>query len=289
MAELFATSCKAEILALKPGNVHVHADGHGMTAQQFLVSAEVAAGPLTEAGLTVGERILGAVRATREAVGCNTNLGILLLAAPLVQAAEDARPGEPLRDAVGRVLDALTVDCAGRAYEAIRIASPGGLGSAEDHDVAEQPQVTLLEAMAAAAGRDRIARQYATGFADLFDIGASRIASMRLAAADPVRAVEAAYWDFLTAFEDSHVARKHGAATADWLVRSAREIRGRVEETEASPERRKIALDFDEDLKRRGVNPGTSADLSVCSLLAVLLEDRLSSATPAHPKGGSDG
>ena len=36
--------------------------------------------------LTVGERILSAVQATQEAVGLNTNLGIILLCAPMIQA-----------------------------------------------------------------------------------------------------------------------------------------------------------------------------------------------------------
>jgi triphosphoribosyl-dephospho-CoA synthase len=284
-SSLFAAACRAEILALKPGNVHVHADGHGMTAAQFIESAEVAAPALARRGCDVGTRILDAVAATRAAVGCNTNLGILLLSAPLLQAADDARPSERLEPALARVLDALDLAAAERAYEAIRIAAPGGLGRAERHDVAARPEVGLREAMAAAAERDRIAAQYATGFADVFGIGARSVKAARRAGADPVGAVEAAYWDFLTAFEDSHVARKHGADTAAWLLACAREIRGRVHETPSSPEGRKIALEFDRDLKLRGINPGTSADLSVASLLAVLLEDRLSSATPPQPHG----
>ncbi|WP_211115522.1 triphosphoribosyl-dephospho-CoA synthase [Arenibaculum pallidiluteum] len=283
VAELFVASCRAEILALKPGNVHVHADGHGMTAQQFLDSAEAAAPPLTAPGRTVGERILDAVRATRAVAGCNTNLGIVLLTAPVAQALEEARPGEALRQPLARVLDGLTVGSAEKAYEAIRIASPGGLGRSGNHDVAEKPRVTLLAAMQEAAGRDRIAAQYAGHYADVFEIGMRAVEDSRQAAADPVRAVEAAYWDFLTAFEDSHVARKHGNATAAWLLRGAREIRGRLDETASPLERKRIALEFDEDLKRRGINPGTSADLAVCALFAVFAEDRLSSATPSHP------
>ena len=33
----------AELEALKPGNVHIHAGGHGMTVRDFLMSAEAAA------------------------------------------------------------------------------------------------------------------------------------------------------------------------------------------------------------------------------------------------------
>jgi len=50
-------------------------------------------------------------------------------------------------------------------------ASPGGLGRAERYDVFKPATVTLREAMAEAADRDRIARQYVTDFADVFGLG----------------------------------------------------------------------------------------------------------------------
>jgi len=63
-------------------------------------SAQVAAGPLSVAGARVGRRIFGAVEATRAAVGRNTNLGIILLCAPLAAAAEER--ASDLRAAVKR-------------------------------------------------------------------------------------------------------------------------------------------------------------------------------------------
>ncbi len=87
----FGAACRAELQALKPGNVHVHAPGHGMTVEDFERSAEAAAPWVAAPGLGVGERVLRAVESTRAACGQNTNLGILLLAAPLAAAAE--RPG----------------------------------------------------------------------------------------------------------------------------------------------------------------------------------------------------
>ncbi len=62
-----------------------------------------------------------------------------------------------------------------------------------------------------------------------------------------------------------------------------------VEGTGHPPERRRLALGFDQDLKRRGINPGTSADLTVGSLFAALLGRGLASATTSHPKGGTHG
>ncbi len=90
VAAAFKWACLAELDAPKPGNVHVFAGGHRMTADEFVRSADAAAGPLSAPGARVGARILGAVEATFAAVGANTNLGIILLCAPLAAAADTA-------------------------------------------------------------------------------------------------------------------------------------------------------------------------------------------------------
>ena len=61
LANLFVAACEAELSALKPGNVHVFADGHGMTVADFRRSAAAAAPGLTDPALGVGARILAAV------------------------------------------------------------------------------------------------------------------------------------------------------------------------------------------------------------------------------------
>ena len=134
-----------------------------------LIVREVSSAPFTDPNLTVGRRILEAVRATRQAVGTNTNLGIILLCAPLVRAAE--MNATELRGNLDAVLGSMTMDDAAAVFEAIVLASPGGLGSADAHDVRNAPTVPLLEAMREASGRDRIARQYVTGFDDIFEVG----------------------------------------------------------------------------------------------------------------------
>jgi triphosphoribosyl-dephospho-CoA synthase len=270
-AELFMAVCRTEVMALKPGNVHVHAAGHGMTVEDFLLSAEAAAPEIARAHAPVGERILRAVQATRAVVGCNTNLGILLLCAPLARAAE-MPTARPLRDRVGEVLAALTVEDADAAFAAIRLASPGGLGQAPEHDVAGPATVDLREAMAAARSRDRIAAQYADGYRDVFDIG---VACARLLAdADAGSLAEAIYLDFLTAFPDSHISRKHGEVIAAAVLADARELRRQVAEATSAVLRREHLFVFDARLKWQGINPGTSADLTVASLFAYWLEKR---------------
>jgi triphosphoribosyl-dephospho-CoA synthase len=132
--QAYLRACRAELAALKPGNVHVHAAGHDMTVTDFEMSAQASATAMAAARLTVGQRILEAIRRTRSVVASNTNLGIVLLSAPLAQAAL-MPPGPDLRRRLGRVLEELTVDDAEQAFAAIRLANPGGLGRSAQHDV----------------------------------------------------------------------------------------------------------------------------------------------------------
>jgi triphosphoribosyl-dephospho-CoA synthase len=262
---LFKQACLAEIEALKPGNVHIFADGHGMTVQDFVRSAEVASTAIARQGAPVGKRILDAVHATWDAVGCNTNLGILLLGAPLLKAAEAAGEGT-LTSALDDVLAGLTIEDAELAFKAIARASPAGLGQSTQGDVHEAASMSLLEAMRIAQDRDRIAKQYVTGYADVFE--AARLYEEKQQAWQrPAWAVTAVYLHFLSSFEDSHILRKHGMEIAE----AVRDEAKRHFETFVALENPKTymqpLLDFDASLKSRGLNPGTSADLTVATIL----------------------
>ena len=268
----YETACRQEIEALKPGNVHVFADGHRMSAQQFLNSARVSAAPLTDPALPVGRRILEAVRTTRQAVGTNTNLGILLLCAPLVKVA--GMDGD-LRANLTAVLRDMTMDDASAVFEAIVTASPGGLGSAEAHDVRDAPAVPLLDAMREAAGRDMIARQYVTDFSDVFDAGIGTYKAALARGENGMWPTVFAYMEFLTGFPDSHVARKHGIDVAEAVRREAIAVKTALDVAANEEARIRLLMEFDTSLKQRGINPGTSADLTVACLLVHNLRSEL--------------
>jgi triphosphoribosyl-dephospho-CoA synthase len=276
----FIAACRDELDAPKPGNVHVYAAGHRMTAAQFEESAAAAAGPLCAPGARVGVRIRTAIEATTRAVGTNTNLGIVLLCAPLAAAAELAltAPARNLRDGLVRVLDSLDVTDAGDAFAAIVLAAPAGLGRAEQHDVFAPPQVTLKEAMAAAADRDLLARQYTTGFAEVFDLGMPIHAAAVARGRDPKFATLAIYLGFLSRFPDSHILRKHGRAAAEEVCRTARKFDALLGETGDAAGLLPQLLAWDGNLKAQGLNPGSSADLTVATLFGIRLQSILPSA-----------
>jgi triphosphoribosyl-dephospho-CoA synthase len=265
----FVTACRAELDALKPGNVHVHAAGHRMTVDDFLASAEAAAPPLCRTGARIGARIRGAVDASWDAVPLNTNLGIVLLAAPLIAASE--RSGA-LRTELAAILASLTLDDARDAFAAIARANPAGLGHVAEQDVAAPPTVTLLEAMRLATDRDLIARQYATNYGDVFATGVARLERETVRGTAAEWATSLVFMDFLAGFPDSHIARKFGADVARSVQHEAQQVRSSLP---AAPSKAfPPLLAFDRSLKERGINPGTSADLTVASLLAFDLARR---------------
>lgn len=269
--QAFLWACALDVQARKPGNVSHDAPGHGMTASQFVAAAAAAAAPLCSAGAPVGARVEGAVRAAWDATGCNTNLGIVLLCAPLLAAFE--RPGgglglEGLRHALAGVLETLDVADAAAAYRAIALAQPGGLGTAPEQDVAAAPTVGLRQAMALAADRDRIAWQYQHGFQDVFELGLPAFRAAR--PHPPERAMQCAFLEFAAGLPDSHIVRKHGAALAQSVMGEAAPWRARARRGEAFARDPAFAA-WDEDLKARGLNPGTSADLCVATALVAAL------------------
>lgn len=271
-----------EIEALKPGNVHLFADGHGMSAAQFMTSAQVSSGPLTDPRLPVGERILEAVRATRLAVATNTNLGIILLSGPLICAAE--MTGAPLHDTrlhdnrlhdnLDAVLDAMSMDDTRAVFEAIVAAAPGGLGEAAN-DVRQEPKVHLLEAMREAVGRDMIARQYVTCFGDVFDVGLAALEAALARGESGMWPTVFTYMAFLAGFPDSHVVRNHGTEAANQARQEALAVQAALHANDDEAARIRLLMQLDRRLKADNINPGTSADLTVATLLVHLLGVRL--------------
>jgi triphosphoribosyl-dephospho-CoA synthase len=273
ITEAFLAACRAELAALKPGNVHVHAGGHGMEAHHFEASAAAAAPWIAGPRLQVGKRILRAVEASLDAAGCNTNLGILLLTGPLAAAAQ-AGTGGDLRTRVRRVLSALDASDAANVYEAIRRANPGGLGRAPAEDVSAPPTLGLLEAMALAADRDRIARAYVTDLDEIFAFGLPALERISLTTEDPALAITTLHMAFLAQAPDSHIARKSGEEAALTVREEAARQRA-LWEPVATQKTLAGLLAFDRDLKARGLNPGTTADFVVATLFAAGVSGRL--------------
>jgi len=267
-------ACLLEVSAPKPGNVCPGRDFHDTRYEDFLASA-VAIGP---AMAGAGERPLGAtirsaVAATARWTRSNTNLGIVLLLAPLARAARAARSGGgALRERLSRVLAETTVADAAETYAAIRLARPAGLGEAAAEDVTEPPTVSLRDAMSLAADRDGVAREYATDFEVTFRVGAPALRAARHAGLSWADATVEGYLGLLAEHPDTHIARKLGRAEAQRVSTRAAEVRraGGVR----TPAGREALAALDRELRdrRNSRNPGTTADLTCAALFVVILE-----------------
>jgi triphosphoribosyl-dephospho-CoA synthase len=263
-------ACVLEASAEKPGNITPSHDFDDTSYEDMLQSG-IALGPelgrAEERG--VGETVLAAVRASRDAAGANTNLGIALLLAPLARA---ALMGGPLRERVGDVGRALTVDDARCAYAAIRLAGAGGLDEPVEHDVRGEPRVTLREAMATAAQRDTIAGEYVTDYSVTFELGLPAFADALDDGLRPRDAIVELALRLLAAVPDTLIARKRGADAAGRVTAGARQVlaAGGVR----SARGRTALAEFDASLRRDGnvLNPGTTADLVTAVLFVALLE-----------------
>ena len=277
-------ACIEELEAPKPGNVSFARAGHGMTASDFVASARCTADVLGTRDLSLGERVLGAVQATRAATGVNTNLGIVLLCAPLAQAALDGDPDRPLRAGLVQVVEDATVEDAERVFAAIRLAEPAGLGESARHDVRARAAAPLLAVMREAEHRDRVARQYARRFEDVFGLGLAALERSRMRWPGP-QAVVALYLMFLARFKDSHIERKLGGVAAQRVRLEARRFVARLDASESAEMDAEDLTRFDRSLKSRRINPGTSADLTVATLLAGNLLHGRRNRVAARPAG----
>jgi triphosphoribosyl-dephospho-CoA synthase len=259
-------ACLLEVSAAKPGNI-TPAHDFSDTTYADMVRSALALGPVFARRRArrrrVGELIADGVAATARVTGANTNLGIVLLFAPLVRA-EATRPRkESLRSATERILGQLEVDDAAEAFAAIVRARPGGLGDASEHDVRAPAGVGLREAMGAAAHRDSIASEYATGYGIVYETGLPLLTEALGEGVPTLDAIVSLHLGLLVSHPDTLIERKAGASAARAVTAAAREVRAgnlTLEEFDASlrgPDHR--------------LNPGTTADLVAGTLLVALL------------------
>ena len=275
-------ACVLEASAPKPGNVSPDRPFADVRYEDFLTSAEAIVRPLEGAGRrALGETIRLAVEATAARTGANTNLGIVLLLAPLARAAvrllgreapsdRDARL-RLLRDEVRRVLSETTVDDAGNAYRAIRLANPGGLGSAEEQDVSGEPTITLLEAMRLAADRDGIAREYATSYETTFNSGVPVLLKARADGLTITDAIVETFLTLLAAEPDTHIVRRGGDALARRASQLAADALTAGGVRSDAGRLSLSAMDASLRDSRHLGNPGTTADLTAATVFAALL------------------
>ncbi len=265
-------ACIWEVNARKPGNVHRGRDFPDLTFLNFLTSA-AAIGPVFDraADQCVGQTVIDAVRATREVVATNTNLGIILLLAPLAAVSKE----QLAPTGIASLLDGLDVQDARLVYEAIRLANPGGMGRVCEQDIREQPTEALRQIMIRAAGRDRVAAQYANGFQDVFAIGLPGLDEGLKKRSGLEQAVIYCHLHLMAHLPDTLIARKLGLAEAQHAAALAKAVLKHHWPAHQAGQR--ALEELDDWLCREGHarNPGTTADLVTACLFVALRQEVL--------------
>ncbi len=272
MKQAYIEACELDTQAFKPGNVSIYSDGHDMTVADFSISAKVSADPITNPNYCLGEKIFYAVKETRAAVGCNTNLGIILLCAPLIEAAYRQQQGQSLRSASEKVLEQTTVDDAAWVFKAIELAAPGGLGESKEQDVKDIPVVSLVEAMEIASEKDRIAKQFTTNYKDIFDFAILRYNSCLVRFGSKDWAAASVFTGMLRKFPDSHIERKYGNQYSGWVLEQIIPVDDALLSTNKPEQLLPMLHDVDRMFKAKSINPGTTADLTVATVLVYFME-----------------
>jgi triphosphoribosyl-dephospho-CoA synthase len=256
-----------EVTAPKPGNVHRGADFENASYPDFIVAALLTA-PIFETAveLPLGQTVLAAVEATRHAVATNTNLGTILLVAPLSKVPRT----EPLASGVAAVLGGLSSADARDVYQAIRLARPGGLGRAESGDVNEQAPDDLIAAMRSAADRDMVARQYAESFQQVLQVVVPWMAEALDEELCLSEAIVHVHLRLMSEYPDSLIARRRGIDVARKAAGMAAAVLAAGGPRDDAYQDALAALDFWLRADGHLCNPGTTADLLAAGLFAAL-------------------
>ena len=260
-----------DINALKPGNVGRHGAGHGMDCADFTRSAEVVSPILCDRRLGIGRKILSSVEATKAAVRCNTNLGMLLLLAPIIHVYQEHGPQADFRHTVKSTLKSLGRREARDIFAAIRLANPGGLGKVDRYDVHSPPDIDIYSAMKAAQDRDLVALQYANGYREVVELGLKCLQNQFGRWNNVEWAVVACYLMYMASFPDSHIRRKHGMDTAEQVRIRTKPVMEKFMSYDNPEDARQGLMILDRALKASELNPGACADLTVASLLLLRL------------------
>lgn len=271
IAGQITSACLLEAASRKPGNVHPGASFSDLMFSDFARAAQLTGTALGQTRqIGIGQATLDAVSVTHRITGTNVNLGIVLLLAPLV-----AIPDEiDLENGVAAILQSLDLNETRKIFAAIRIASPGGMGTVKDQDISQPPDQSILYAMSLAAERDWIARQYVCNFEDLLKFGRNCFLQWFARTQNWETAIIGTQLSFLSRFPDSLIARKCGPEVAMKAGQRAQAVLAAGWPDSAEGHRQ--IDEFDQWLRADGNrrNPGTTAD-AIAAVLYSVMRDKM--------------
>lgn len=277
----------------KPGNVHRTQDFDDMVFEDFLISGVVIGDSMKKAAergqkykndtylldkIKLGELIKEAVLETDKWIGNNTNLGIVLLLTPLSAAAGMSEDFTDLRENVGRVMDATTPEDAVNLYDAINIADAGGMGEHAELDVADmearekliKDNINMYEVLHMSSKWDLLSYELTNLMPVTFETGFPTFRAVKTEYGIN-KAVLQTFLTILSKNPDTLISRKYGNDMARMVTADADSILqngGALTSLGLS-----LLREFDKQLVRNKLNPGTTADLTASSIMVAYLNE----------------
>jgi len=84
----------------------------------------------------------------------------------------------------------------------------------------------------------------------------------------------------LSRFPDSHIERKYGYQYSGMVAARMALLSEALDKADSPEQTLPLLYRIDQEFKSKGINPGTTADLTVATILTVLLEDVISHYNP---------
>jgi len=243
----------------KPGNVDRCHDYEGTRLEHFLASSILARPALEKAaggrgGL--GEVLREAVELTTAHGGGNTHFGAFILLIPLLR-------GGDIGGAI-RAVQGSTVEDAVSFYRAFSLTKvrmlagdPLDVDDPRALDIIRGKEMTLLDIMDHSKEHDMVAREWVNGFALT-----RRAADFLLGSGCGREAVVEAFLRLLSSEIDTFIVKEHGPLVAEEVRRRAAGILGGRGDLGA----------FDAECIARGINPGSTADITIAGIYIALGE-----------------
>jgi len=261
----------------KPGNIDRDHNYIDTRFEHFLASA-VGVYPILEKAANskagVGKLIFDSVTESGKwQSGGNTHFGAFLLLIPLVMAGGRCENKKRLREAVSRIIRETTVDDAVEFYRAFAWAGVK-VKPVDDLDLADTDSIekimaqglTLFDMMDMSSGYDMIAEEWVNGFEKTFQCSA--MIREKISKYGINDAVVLTFMELLSRNNDTFIRTKFDIKKAEEVSMRAKIILQKGDMTQIKND----ICQFDEELLKEGVNPGSTADIIIAGLFVSLFE-----------------
>jgi triphosphoribosyl-dephospho-CoA synthase len=262
----YINACRLDIDTIKPGNVNTFLGHHDTQSDDFISSYSVTSKIIISPNLSLGDKIFNCIKSTNKSVNKNTNLGIILLCS-LFSHSLSIKKNIIVKDAIKECVLTSSRDDVLKICKAISLAQPGGLNMHDEYDVDSRPDISLYNIMKLSSSYDMISKQYSCFFEDIFDFILPTLIMTISEIKDVKLAISYTFLKTLEKYPDSHICRKYDDKFAKKTSNEASDLIKILDGDARLESWGKKLMSLDNHFKMARVNPGTTADLLVVSMM----------------------